>query len=226
MRRGFTLVSIVVHAIVVAGALVAQVLAIGPLPTPRQPLTFEGALLVRIADIRLPNPSRHAARGGDSLQTPAVDAAPIDAPSGIRHETELESAGAMSTNMPGVESGLGTSAGIGIVERIPPPPPQPADPPKPVRLHSGMQPPRKIVDVRPVYSPLAQSARKEGVVILEAVLDAHGHVASVHVLRSIPLLDQAAVEAVRQWVFTPTLLNDVPVPVVMTVTVNFTLQDR
>jgi len=48
----------------------------------------------------------------------------------------------------------------------------------------------------------------------------------VRVLRSIPLLDQAAVEAVRQWVFTPTLLNGMPVPVVMTVTVNFTLQDR
>ena len=89
-----------------------------------------------------------------------------------------------------------------------------------------MQPPRKIVDVRPVYPPLAQSARKEGVVILEAIIDARGHVASVSVLGSIPPLDQAAVEAVRQWVFTPTLLNDVPVPVVMTVTVQFTLQDR
>ena len=89
-----------------------------------------------------------------------------------------------------------------------------------------MQPPRKVVDVRPLYPALAQSARKEGVVILEAVIDARGHVESVRVLRSIPLLDQAAVEAVRQWVFTPTLLNGVPVPVVMTVTVNFTLQDR
>ena len=44
------------------------------------------------------------------------------------------------------------------------------------------------------------------------------------VLRSIPLLDQAALDAVKQWVFTPTLLNNVPVPVIMTVTVNFTLQ--
>lgn len=43
-------------------------------------------------------------------------------------------------------------------------------------------------------------------------------------LRSVPLLDDAAIPAVRQWRYTPTLLNDVPVPVVMTVTVNFTLQ--
>jgi periplasmic protein TonB len=64
----------------------------------------------------------------------------------------------------------------------------------------------------------------EGVVILEAVIDAQGRVASVRVLRSIALLDQAAVEAVRKWRFTPAFLNDEPVPVVMTVTVDFTLQ--
>jgi protein TonB len=58
------------------------------------------------------------------------------------------------------------------------------------------------------------------------VLDANGRVDSVRVLRSIPLLDQAAVDAVRQWRFTPALLNNEAVPVVMTVTVNFALQDR
>jgi protein TonB len=49
-------------------------------------------------------------------------------------------------------------------------------------------------------------------------------VQDVKVLRSIPLLDAAAMEAVRQWQYTPTLLNGVPVPVIMTVTVNFTLR--
>jgi protein TonB len=87
-----------------------------------------------------------------------------------------------------------------------------------------MKAPHKIVDVPPVYPPVAQRARVEGVVILEAVIDAQGRVASVRVLRSIALLDQAAVEAVRQWRFTPALLNTEPVPVVMTVTVNFTLR--
>ena len=87
-----------------------------------------------------------------------------------------------------------------------------------------MQAPRKIADATPMYPAVARTARVEGVVILEAVIDAAGRVESVRVLRSIPLLDQAAVEAVRQWIYTPTLLNGVPVPVIMTVTVNFTLQ--
>jgi|TARA_Y100000031_G_C7944646_1_gene258686 protein TonB len=62
-----------------------------------------------------------------------------------------------------------------------------------------------------------------GVVILEAVIGPDGRVRDVRVLRSAPLLDRAAIAAVRQWEYTPTLLNGVPVPVVMTVTVTFTL---
>ena len=66
--------------------------------------------------------------------------------------------------------------------------------------------------------------RAQGVVILEAVIGTTGNVETVRVIRSVPLLDDAAIAAVRQWRYTPTLLNDVPVPVVMSVTVNFTLQ--
>ena len=64
----------------------------------------------------------------------------------------------------------------------------------------------------------------QGIVILEAVIGPTGKVTEVKVLRSVPLLDEAAITAVKQWVYTPTLLNGVPVPVIMTVTVNFTLQ--
>ena len=83
---------------------------------------------------------------------------------------------------------------------------------------------KKVKDVQPTYPPIAQSARVQGVVILEATIGPDGRVQDVRVLRSIPLLDAAAIEAVRQWVYTPTLLNNVPVPVIMTVTVNFTLR--
>ena len=69
-----------------------------------------------------------------------------------------------------------------------------------------------------------RAAHVQGVVILEAVLDAQGRIESVQVLRSIPLLDQAAADAVRQWRYTPVLLNGQPVAVVTTVTVNFTLR--
>jgi protein TonB len=64
----------------------------------------------------------------------------------------------------------------------------------------------------------------QGIVIIEATIGPHGKVQEAKVLRSIPLLDQAALDAVKQWEFTPTLLNGVPVPVIMTVTVQFTLQ--
>jgi TonB family protein len=94
----------------------------------------------------------------------------------------------------------------------------------PVRVGGNIKPPTKVRDVRPVYPPDAMAARIQGVIILEVVIDTSGRVGDAKVLRSIPLLDEAAVEAVTQWEFTPTLLNGAPVPVIMTVTVNFTLQ--
>ena len=91
-------------------------------------------------------------------------------------------------------------------------------------MGGNIKAPQKIRDVRPVYPPIAQSARVQGVVIIEATIGLDGRVTDAKVLRSVPLLDQAALDAVRKWEFTPTLLNGVPVPVIMTVTVNFTLQ--
>jgi protein TonB len=93
-----------------------------------------------------------------------------------------------------------------------------------VRVGGNIKTPTKTRDVKPVYPPIAQSARVQGVVIIEATIGPDGRVKDAKVLRSIPLLDQAALDAVKQWQFTPTLLNGVPVPVIMTVTVNFTLQ--
>ena len=94
----------------------------------------------------------------------------------------------------------------------------------PVRVGGNIKAPTKIKDVRPVYPDEARAARVQGVVILEIAVESDGRVAQACVLRSIPLLDAAAVDAVKQWEFTPTLLNGAPVPVIMTVTVNFTLQ--
>jgi protein TonB len=93
-----------------------------------------------------------------------------------------------------------------------------------VRVGGNIKQPSKTKDVKPIYPPIAQSARVQGVVIIEATIGPDGRVQDAKVLRSIPLLDAAALEAVKQWVFTPTTLNGQPVPVIMTVTVNFTLQ--
>jgi TonB family protein len=124
----------------------------------------------------------------------------------------------------------------------PPPPPPPIDgsqPPAlvdrpqspalvdgqaPVRIGGAIKPPKKLQHVDAIYPPEAIASKVTGVVIIEAVINAAGHVNGTRVLKSVPLLDQAAVDSVRQWVFEPTLLNDQPVPVIMTVTVNFALQ--
>ncbi len=106
----------------------------------------------------------------------------------------------------------------------PPPPPPPPSDREPLRIGPGMTVPTKIRDVRPIYPEIALAAKVSGVVIIEATIDETGAVRTARVLRSIPLLDEAALNAVKQWQFTPTLLNGAPVPVVVTMTVNFTLQ--
>jgi protein TonB len=94
----------------------------------------------------------------------------------------------------------------------------------PLRVSELVHPPRKIVDVRPAYPAIAHQARVEGTVILEAILDRDGRIDRTRVARSIPLLDAAALDAVRQWRYTPPVLNGEPVQVLMTITIRFTLQ--
>jgi protein TonB len=92
-----------------------------------------------------------------------------------------------------------------------------------VRVGGQIKAPTQLKKVQPVYPQIAQSARVQGIVILEATIGVNGKVQDVKVLRSVPLLDQAAIDAVRQWEYTPTLLNNVPTAVIMTVTVTFNL---
>jgi protein TonB len=83
-------------------------------------------------------------------------------------------------------------------------------------------PPAKIKNVQPVYPAVARAARVEGSVVLAVEVDKDGKVSDAKVIHSVPLLDQAALEAVRQWEYTPMRRGNVAVPTTMTVTVNFT----
>jgi protein TonB len=93
-----------------------------------------------------------------------------------------------------------------------------------LRVGGAIHAPQKVFSVNPVYPQEAKDSMVQGVVVIDTKVAADGSVAEAWVVRSIPLLDGAALDAVRQWRFTPTLLNGVAVPVVVTVTVNFTLR--
>jgi protein TonB len=108
---------------------------------------------------------------------------------------------------------------VGGLPEAPPPPVAQA-----VRVGGNIKVPVKTKDVEAVYPALARAARVEGLVIIEVTIRPDGKVKDAKILRSMPLLDAAALDAVRQWEYTPTLLNGSPVSVVMTVTVNFRLQ--
>jgi protein TonB len=221
-RRFITFLSALVHAAILSTIFVTQLLSLGPLPIPRTVLAFSDALPVSIHDIPLPPPARgHSAPS--EYRSPGV--APIEAPPEIAPERDVTDApaGQIAGDVRGVETGVVGGIdlpGIGLQIESPPPPPASR---VPIRLHAGMQAPRKIVNVPPRYPVHAQLAHIEGVVVLDAVIDPTGRVTDVQVTRSIQLLDQAAIDAVRQWRFTPTLLNGEPVSILLTVTVRFTL---
>jgi protein TonB len=218
-------ISIFVHAIVLFVLMTADLWRpVSEWPTPRSALAFVDEIShpVHLDD----NPIAKPVRGESPDKTPPqitslpIELAPISAPSGVAHETGGEtSAAGPSPGLPGLESNTSDIGVIGAPTAPAPPPPAQA----PIRLHSGIRAPQRVVNVAPVYPIIARNAHVEGLVIIEATIDEHGNVARTQVLRSIPLLDAAALDAVRQWKFSPTLLNGVPVPIVMTVTVNFTL---
>jgi TonB family protein len=227
-RSSFVVVSAAIHGALILAVLAASVFAPGP-PV-FAPGLWQSMLayhqpdrLVRVEDINLPAPkqSRTAAKGNAGPTNAAIPA-PVQAPDGVRPETGREDAvvrapGILTT----IEQGSDSVDVVGTTE-TPLPPPAVVRPP--VRLHSGIDPPRKIVDASPVYPALARQSRVEGMVILEVVIDDNGAVTSTRVLRSVPLLDQAATEAVQRWRFAPARLNGDAIPIVMTVTINFTLK--
>lgn len=230
-RPVVVVVSIAGHVIVFLGALFLSLATPGLLPRPRVALAFfDDERRVQLTDIALPAPPRQAPHKTDAVAiistTRAIEdpgGAPLVAPTGIAPDTDHDAAQSLarSYEISRIEAGSSRwplEVGARRVERLVVPTPQ-----APVRLHSGIQAPIKLVHVDPSYPALAQSARIQGVVILEAVIDGSGRVESVQVIRSIPMLDQAAIAAVRQWRYTPAMLNGAAVPVIMTITVNFKL---
>ena len=144
-------------------------------------------------------------------------AAPVEEPTSIEPETGFE--GSPDGIEGGVPGGVGegpagetvsSSPGTGLSG--------------PVRLGSTVAPPKKIKDVRPVYPPLAVALQARGTVVLDVTIGTDGKVREAKVLHSVPHLDLAALEAVRQWEYEPTRINGALVSLIMTVVVNFAIQ--
>jgi len=93
----------------------------------------------------------------------------------------------------------------------------------PVRVGGHVREPQLIKRIEPNYPPLARQAHIQGTVVIDAILDEHGNVVEMKVVSGPPLLIQAAIDAVKQWKYEPTYLNDQPVAVQMNVTVTFQL---
>ena len=220
-RSGVTL-SLAAHAATLAVIVVVPLIATDVLPVPDRAMS-----LMMARSTMPPEPPRQTAPTMRAAAASATDAIALDAPPVIAPERadqppadlgEVES----SAIFPG---GGGVMGDDGRLTGLTPPPPPPAPvAPHTVRVGGTVTAPAKVFDVAPVYPVIARSAGIDGTVILQATIGLDGRVEDVQVLRSVPLLDEAALVAVRQWRYTPTRLNGQPAAVVMTVTVSFRLR--
>jgi protein TonB len=213
-RKWYTVpVSLLSHSAVVLALVAIPILAPAVMPS----IDANADLVLPITPVIPPTPPLPD-RVPPSQPVENPNAAPVVAPDAITPEKPFETDW-REPDIPGVVPGVGTAEIRSIIEPLPPPP----APQAPVRVGGAIRSPMIVRKVDPVYPPIAQAARVQGIVIIEATIGADGQIVNARVLRSVPLLDQAALDAVRQWQYTPTLLNGVPVPVIMTVTVSFML---
>jgi protein TonB len=178
-----------------------------------------GGNAIRPSPPRLPRPSPPPSMAfvSDLPPTPAnegVDVPPTEGVEPVGGPPCL--IGCDPGGAPGGEPGGGV---LGVVAL-------PAAPPAPIRTGGDIRPPQKVRNVVPPYPEVARAAGVQGDVVLDCTISNEGRVVDVKVLSGPIVLQAAAVDAVRQWLYRPTLLNGVPVPVVMTVTVHFALDPR
>ncbi len=212
-------VAVLLHVLAGAAIIIVPILQSALLPESSISVFFADPISIP-APPPPPPPARRAARpmAARPVITAASFVAPVEIPQEIRPEEALD-LGIDEGVAGGVAGGIPGGVVGGVVGGLPMAPP----PQKAIRVGGQIKPPRKLKDVKPIYPDIAKQARVQGVVIVECTISPRGKVTDVKVLRGVPLRNQSAITAVRQWVYTPTLLNGVPVPVIMTVTVNFKL---
>jgi len=222
-RNGVSLpVSIALHA---AGALALVVIPV--LMADANPEVTSGVRAFLVEPLSVapppPPPAAHPAAAPRVVPKPQPQqqafVAPVEVPTEITPEQSLD-LGAENGAPGGVDGGVPGGVVGGIVGGLPD---APAPAAAPVRVGGSVREPKRLVAVQPVYPQLAQMARLQGVVIIEATINERGRVVNATLLSGLPMLNEAALEAVKKWVYTPTLVNGVPTPIIMTVTVRFRL---
>ncbi len=176
-------------------------------------------------------PKAVAANPGRVVSVAAIDTAPDHIPVGLPPVDDSPVEIGMDRVIQGIGSpGLRTGDAHALVDLLPStepsvlPPPIPPIRRKPIIPGGNVQEAKLIFRVDPVYPELARRAHVSGSVILEAVIDEEGSVTEVRILSGHPLLNDAAIQAVKQWKYSPTVLNGEPVPVLATVTVIFQIR--
>jgi protein TonB len=147
--------------------------------------------------------------------------APLETPTEVKPEEGI-SLGVEGGVPGGVEGGVPGGVIGGIVGGLPQEAPPAA--PKFVRIGGQIKAPELVKRIDPAYPELAKQARLSALVILEATVGTDGRVQDVTILRGAPIFDQDAIDAVRQWVYRPLLLNGVPTPFIVTVTLKFSFR--
>lgn len=231
-RTRDVLVSVALHGMLLAAALLVplyftqtldlrrftETLLVPPPPPPPPP-----APAADIARAR-PAPQRRFVTGGKLL-------APVVIPNRVvilkeeplAPDEGIGVAGGVPGGVPGGQMGGVLGGVIGGLSRTYVPTPGTPQPRAPIRVGGRVKPPRAIVHPAPAYPPLARQARLQGVVSIDAVIDAEGNMVEMQVISGPPLLIPAALEAVRRWKYEPTYLNDQPIAVQLIVTVTFQL---
>ncbi len=219
-------VSLAVHALLAALAILIPILSYDFLPAPGEGVrAFFVAPLEAAPPPPPPPPPPAGARAQAKAPAPAPPqeanfVAPIEIHEEVKPEPGID-VGIEGGVPGGVEGGVPGGVVGGIVGGLPTEAPPPAA--KVVRVGGQIKAPKLVTAVAPVYPDLAAQARLAAIVIAEALVDTSGKVREVKILRGAPLFDDAAVTAVKQWRYQPLLLNGIPTEFILTVTVKFNL---
>jgi periplasmic protein TonB len=224
-------VSVAIHAAVIGGVLAVSLSATTPLAPPVPPP--RPLIAIARADPAPPAPAPAPPRASRTAPRRAVDSVTPPPPTRtvqppIAEPDRLpDDLGDPPSIGPGLRTGDSDANATNLTGPSGPPgdgPPGGTGDPGPVRAGYEVREPRKLRHVEPVYPELAKIAGISGVVEIECIIGTEGRVTDLRVLRGNPLFTAAAVQAVQQWVYSPTSLNGRRVPVILTVRITFKIR--